>query len=86
MVSIAVALAVCLAAYGFLAAYALKGMAAEQLAGQQMRLRIAAGEQRELTRQRNVLAQAEQFHQTAESLGLDRKQCGCDACLLEPST
>ena len=64
----------CAAAYGFLSAYALKVMHAEQLEVHQEHLRALRRQNQELLRKSALLEQAAQFTQRAKALGLERSR------------
>lgn len=62
-----------MAAYGFLAAYAVHGMQQEQLIAKKMRLSALDKHRRELLRKRETLEQVRRFTERVVALKLDRQ-------------
>lgn len=65
-----IALALCMAAYAFLSAYAYQGMQTRQLDNEKVRLRVAVSEQQKLVRQREALEKVVAFSDNADKLNL----------------
>lgn len=63
-----------MAAYGFLAAYALHGIHLQQLSEQERQLQTVTRRQQELVRQRHLLTQVNAFDQRVAALDLQRRQ------------
>jgi hypothetical protein len=70
MVTLGLAVGACLAAYGFLGAYALKAWQQEQLSVHQAHLRMLQQQRQEIVRKSAILKRAAQFTARARELNL----------------